>query len=44
MDVKYLFAATEKHGVTFLKLLFRLLEFKSKELIPECNTSVTEIS
>lgn len=36
MDVKLLFAAKEKHGVTFLKLLFRLLEFKREELISEC--------
>jgi len=27
MDVKHIFVATEKYGVTFLKLLFRLLEF-----------------
>jgi len=36
MAVKPLFAATEKYRVTFLKLLFRVLEFKSEELISEC--------
>jgi hypothetical protein len=47
MYVKALFAVTEKRGVAFLKLLFKLLEFKSVELISEwrmqhkCNRRLT---